>query len=248
MLHRIANPYHLKTLFELLLTTSNKCKLKILAIFRNLFKVKIPERIFNDALTQLQVPLTLEADSLVFNKYCKSDLGRFLYTYAAQLSNADILKSSERTDGNYEVVKHLIKTLKLFEGSYDNMQNAFLEIEEASVNEQALLMHYANLSFYHPSFGDQLELNGKFCEDHIKHVSGQDLRLISEKECKVTYYDSLYEKVITKVSLHELKQPERDSRPVAFSAEVTSHLESLLKDVKCPTLLKCYLIKYFLMN
>jgi len=107
MLQKIATPYHLKTLMELLLIANNDSKVKILVIFKNLFKVNIPAKIFNDAVTD-EIDLSGFQSStpdefLLFNTNSESSFAKLLFTYAAFICNTDLLPKDERSVGLYTV-------------------------------------------------------------------------------------------------------------------------------------------------
>ena len=52
MLCTIATPYHLRLLFQLLLTVSPKSKLKLIKIIKNLYIAKLPTSVFQNALKE----------------------------------------------------------------------------------------------------------------------------------------------------------------------------------------------------
>ena len=50
MLSNVANPYHVQTLFKILVDASCMAKLTILAIIKHLVLVKVPDQIFAESI------------------------------------------------------------------------------------------------------------------------------------------------------------------------------------------------------
>jgi hypothetical protein len=57
MLHRVvANPFHLRTLFELMLSVVPLMQIKILRIVQSLFNTQLPLIVFDEAILAVQCP------------------------------------------------------------------------------------------------------------------------------------------------------------------------------------------------
>jgi len=81
MLNNVATPYHIQTLLKLLVEASPMAKLTILAIIKNLVCVKVPEKIFAEALKDLKSISFKVPSNLEFSNH----LIQFLYNLALQI-------------------------------------------------------------------------------------------------------------------------------------------------------------------
>ena len=54
MLSNVANPCHIQTLLKILVDSSPMAKLTVISILKNLVRVKVPESIFSESLSNLQ--------------------------------------------------------------------------------------------------------------------------------------------------------------------------------------------------
>ena len=86
MVQKVANPFHISTLLNLLLLSSPQVKIVILKIIQHIIKIKIPFEVFEEA-TQL---VTRNQKSFAYKilnnvqpkvKFEKSKFTRFLYNY-----------------------------------------------------------------------------------------------------------------------------------------------------------------------
>ena len=53
MVQKVANPYQLKTLINLLILASPRIKMQVLKIIQNLIKIAIPFEIFEETITMI---------------------------------------------------------------------------------------------------------------------------------------------------------------------------------------------------
>ena len=103
MLHKVvANPYHLRTLFELLMVISPLNKIKVLRIVHNLLVLNLPLVVFDEAILRASSKAIFdvfqEGQYLVFiqafDESSKSGctLIKFLYAYAFTLRNSQLFE------------------------------------------------------------------------------------------------------------------------------------------------------------
>ena len=104
MLQSVASSYHVKTLFQLLLIASPKCKLDIICIIRNLIHANLHLEKFNEAL--VDPLLTTDDGELLFLKNMSNPLAEFLYKYAVKIRAGLVDKEAHM----YAVSKQLVKT------------------------------------------------------------------------------------------------------------------------------------------
>lgn len=90
MVQRVANPYHLSTLFNLLLVSSPQIKILIIKIISHIVHISIPKEVFEEAVrvltrhdTSLANKIINEVDSQI--KFEESLFLKFLFNYLVSI-------------------------------------------------------------------------------------------------------------------------------------------------------------------
>ena len=104
MLQGVANTYHMRTLFELLLVASPKTKLNIIFIIRHLINANILLETFNNALQDTKIKYE---EPILLLKTMSNPFVDFLYKYALKIRSG--LADKERH--NIAVSQQLVKTV-----------------------------------------------------------------------------------------------------------------------------------------
>ena len=81
MLQNVANPYHIKTLLQLLLHVSCQNKLKILSIFQTLLRIQVPISVFDESVKDLHAIRFRTQTKVEF----KSSFAKFFFLASLQI-------------------------------------------------------------------------------------------------------------------------------------------------------------------
>lgn len=154
MVQRVANPYHMCSLLNLLLLSSPQVKIVVLKVIQHIIKIKIPFEVFEEAV-QL---LTRDPNSLAYRilhkvqpkvKYEKSVFLRFLYNYLISMRSKMWNTKDAESDGQYAVTLAVSDLLRTMSGMSDSewskqikmeITDAIMQIEQLSVPEADAIM------------------------------------------------------------------------------------------------------------
>lgn len=107
----MANPYHIKTLLQLLLHVSCRNKLKILSIFQTLLRIQVPISVFDESVRDLHAIRFRTQTKVDF----KSSFAKFFFLASLQIQAKtwDSVYGEERRGGMYDVNQQLTRTVAL---------------------------------------------------------------------------------------------------------------------------------------
>ena len=114
MLKTIATPYHIRTLFELMLSSGKTNQIYILTIINNLIKNKVPLQVFYQALGEPFDLLNrhsvddsqIDENQLLFIDGLTNPLSKFFYAYAIQVRRGNM---EVKNDELYCLSRRLLK-------------------------------------------------------------------------------------------------------------------------------------------
>lgn len=121
MVQRVANPFHLTCLLNLLLISSPRSKITVLKIIQNLIRVEIPSEVFEETTSickQNQSEKTssffeeMDAQRVKFND---TDFINFLFSYLMQIKSTMWSNDKIESQGQYEVAQEIYNVFQLIQ-------------------------------------------------------------------------------------------------------------------------------------
>lgn len=118
MVQRIANPYHISTLFHALLTTSPAIKILILKILQNIIFIGIPHEVFEEAVSIISRDEKAVGHSILHKvksttQFEGSLFAKFLFNYLLSLRSKMWSLSEAESEGQYAVSQLVAETLRI---------------------------------------------------------------------------------------------------------------------------------------
>jgi hypothetical protein len=145
MIKRIANPYHLSTLFNLLLVVQPDLKIRVVKILRNVTKTKVPSEVFEAAValqTRNEESFSWKIVSSVRTtvKFPNSKFLQLMYNYLKHIREQMWSNTGAESDGMYAVSQVLSDFLRdVMSGGTSQWASAInSELKKALLNLKAL--------------------------------------------------------------------------------------------------------------
>jgi len=113
MVQRVANPFHLTCLLNLLLISSPRSKITVLKIIQNLIRIEIPSEIFEET-TNICMQHQSEKTAHFFEamkdqriKFNDTEFINFLFSYLMQTKSTMWFNDRLESQGQYEVAQEI---------------------------------------------------------------------------------------------------------------------------------------------
>jgi hypothetical protein len=117
MVQKVANPYHLSSLFNLLIVASPSIKIIVLKILQHIIQIQIPFEVFEEAVSVMARNKNSYAYKIVYEtkvetKFEKSLFIKFMFNYLYCLRSKMWSSSDVESEGLYAVSQTLSATIR----------------------------------------------------------------------------------------------------------------------------------------